>query len=298
MDDRLGCNPSTRNTRKQASCKEAQEVNITLSETIAYTRFSINALSSDPPGLSNPEQDRREKRARRFEQEQQEHMPKRLFPLLPPAPPVNTGDVIDWDEYTVVGTSQKLEKPYLRLTSAPDPASVRPLPVLRKTLDLLLTKWKENAAYTYICDQFKSLRQDLTVQRIKNDFTVRVYEMHARIALEKGDLGEYNQCASQLRQLYALGLDGSRMEFMAYRILYLLHTRDRSGINAIMAELTPAHRADAAVRHALSVRSALATSNYHLFFDLYVGALNMSAYLMDHFVERERCQALCTICRA
>lgn len=31
--------------------------------------------------------------------------------------PVYNSDVIDWDEYTIVGTSLQLEKNYLRLTS-------------------------------------------------------------------------------------------------------------------------------------------------------------------------------------
>ncbi|CDW99498.1 hypothetical protein [Sporisorium scitamineum] len=136
-------------------------------------------------------------------------------------------NVIDWDEHTVVGTSTKLEKSYLRLTSAPDPRTVRPLSTLVQTLELLKKKWRTENNYSYICDQFKSMRQDLTVQRIKNEFTVKVYEIHARIALEMGDLGEYNQCQSQLRGLYAYGIKGSAMEFLAYRILYLLHTKNR-----------------------------------------------------------------------
>ena len=85
----------------------------------------------------------------------------------------------------------------------------------------------------------------LQVQRIKNKFTVQVYEIHARMALEsvrvlcfsafiglfpsQADLVEYNQCQAVLRDLYALGLDGNHFEFLAYRILYLCYTRDRTG---------------------------------------------------------------------
>ncbi|TKY88923.1 hypothetical protein EX895_002164 [Sporisorium graminicola] len=201
-------------------------------------------------------------------------------------------NVIDWDEHTVVGTSSKLEKSYLRLTSAPDPKTVRPLSTLVQTLELLKKKWRTENNYSYICDQFKSMRQDLTVQRIKNEFTVKVYEIHARIALEMGDLGEYNQCQSQLRGLYAYGIKGSAMEFLAYRILYLLHTKNRRDVNALMAELTEEDKAEPAVEHALQVRAALVTGNYHSFFQLYTDAPNMNAYIMDHFVERERINAL------
>jgi hypothetical protein len=80
--------------------------------------------------------------------------------------PVFNPDVIDWDEQTIVGTSKQLEKPYLRLTSAPDPREVRPLPVLKQTLEHLKRKWRDEGNYAWVCDQFKSLRQDLTVRSL------------------------------------------------------------------------------------------------------------------------------------
>ena len=196
----------------------------------------------------------------------------------------------------VVGRCQDLEKKYFRLTSAPNPDTVRPLPVLEKTLELLKKKWKKENNYSYICDQFKSLRQDLTVQHIKTEFTVSVYEIHARIALEKGDLGEYNQCQTQLRALYPQNLGGHPEEFKAYRILYFIHTCNRTDMNDVLADLTPTEKKDSAVKHALEARSALALGNYHLFFQLYLETPHMGAYLMDMFVARERLAALSNIC--
>lgn len=201
-------------------------------------------------------------------------------------------------EGPVIGRSQKLEKNYFRLTSAPNPDDVRPLEILRKTLEHLKTKWRTESNYVYICDQFKSLRQDLTVQHIKNDFTTNVYEIHARIALEKGDLGEYNQCQTQLRALYKQGLGGHPSEFMAYRILYLIHTCNRTDMNDVLSDLTPADKSEPAVQHALNVRSALALGNYHKFFKLYLTVPNMGGYLMDMFIERERFSAMARICKA
>ncbi|KAF2275616.1 uncharacterized protein EI97DRAFT_474943 [Westerdykella ornata] len=197
----------------------------------------------------------------------------------------------------IVGTNMSLEKSYFRLTAPPKPETVRPQHVLEKTLDMLRKKWKSEKNYNYICNQFKSLRQDLTVQHIKNSFTVRVYETHARIALEKGDLGEYNQCQTQLKGLYAQGLGGHPGEFLAYRILYFVYTCNKTDMNDLLAELTIADKSKAEVKHALDVRSSLAVGNYHKFFRLYLDAPNMGAYLMDMFIERERLHALANISR-
>ncbi|KAG0345989.1 hypothetical protein BG004_002685 [Podila humilis] len=243
------------------------------------------------------ERERREKRMKRFEQQLVDKPATTPVPELR-EPPVYNSDVIDWDQHTIVGTCTKLEKGYLRLTSAPDPSTVRPPHVLQKTLQLLKEKWREDANYTYICDQFKSVRQDLTVQRIKNELTVSVYEIHARIALEKGDLGEFNQCQTQLKELYEHNIPGNVMEFTAYRILYQLHTRNYLDIIAVLASLTPVQKGDAAVKHALQVRTALSSSNYYSFFKLYAAAPNMGGYLMDQFVDRERVEAMKSICKA
>ena len=195
----------------------------------------------------------------------------------------------------VVGRSQNLEKKYFRLTSAPNPDDVRPLPILRQTLELLKKKWRDESNYGWACDQFKSLRQDLTVQHIKNDFTTSVYEIHARIALEKGDLGEYNQCQSQLKALYRQNLGGHPIEFKAYRILYYIYTNNKTDMNDVLSELTTTEKREPPIKHALAVRSALALGNHHRFFQLSLDVPNMGAYLVDMFVERERLSALSRI---
>jgi hypothetical protein len=75
----------------------------------------------------------------------------------------------------IVGTSTKLEKGYFRLTRAPLPEEVRPQPVLAAALSRLLRMIAAHEdKYLYYNDQFKAMRQDLTVQGIKNEFTVQV----------------------------------------------------------------------------------------------------------------------------
>lgn len=74
------------------------------------------------------------------------------------------------DDWKIIGTSQSLEKQYLRITGMPDPKTVRPEPVLKKVLEYLRSKNRQGESYEYIIWQFRSLRQDLLIQHIKNSF--------------------------------------------------------------------------------------------------------------------------------
>ncbi|KAH6761965.1 SAC3/GANP/Nin1/mts3/eIF-3 p25 family [Perilla frutescens var. hirtella] len=203
---------------------------------------------------------------------------------------------IDWDALTVKGTCQDIEKRYLRLTSAPDPATVRPEEVLEKALEMVQNSQKN---YLYKCDQLKSIRQDLTVQHIRNELTVKVYEIHARLAIEVGDLPEYNQCQSQLKTLYAEGISGCHMEFAAYNLLcVILHSNNNRDLVTAMSRLPSDAKNDKSVKHALSVRTAVTSGNYVMFFRLYKMAPNLNTFLMDLYVEKMRYAAVKCISRS
>lgn len=82
-------------------------------------------------------------------------------------------------------------------------AQVRPPEILKKAFEHVLQKHRDGSAtWRYVEEQFRSIRQDLTVQGIKDDFVRRVYETNGRLALSYHDLGQFNQCQTQLRDLY------------------------------------------------------------------------------------------------
>lgn len=223
-----------------------------------------------------------------------------------------------------------LEKSYLRLTDYPRREDVRPEKFLVKSLAHIKNRYLRDEDFEWANDQLKSVRQDLTVQSIRNRFVLDVYETHARILLEQGDLNEFNQCQTVLRTLTqgSFGLENNfessdfmddelesvcgdgaedtplrqsesaEDEFRGYSFLYALV---RSSWSDLKTELARArgklakegNRCDRAssCTHALQVVTAVSDNDYRGFFRLYESAPHMSAYLMDFLVKRVRDRA-------
>lgn len=154
----------------------------------------------------------------------------------------------------IVGTSESLEKPFLRLTGPPDPSAIRPRRVLAKALEMLQRRWKDKggaADYEYICEQLRSIRQDMAVQAIKGELAVAVYETHARYALHAGDLDHFNQCQSVLRGLYAAHIESChRMEFVGYGVLYQVLRDIKLEIPGYLKDLDDDMRRHPFIQHA------------------------------------------------
>lgn len=132
-----------------------------------------------------------------------------------------------------------------------------------------------------------------------------MYETHARVALECDDLNEYNQCQTQLKQLYVEGFRGCEMEFLAYRILYYVYltankkyTLGSCDLAFTMQGLTEEALKDANVTHAMQIRRAIQQDNYHRFFSLYRETPNMGNYILDLMIDTWRVQALQKIVKA
>lgn len=216
----------------------------------------------------------------------------------------------DFERMTVKGVCQTLEKDYLRLTAPPRPEMVRPEPILRKHLQNLLSSDNTNSGmyasrdYLWMCSQYKALRQDLTIQRISNDLAVDVYEAHARLALREGDLNEFNQCQTQLPDLYEANPKvGARDEFRAYRLLYHVYlittiTKEQAAATSEITKSLAIANPGPSLQHALDIRRSIAHHEYATFFRLHFQSPHLGKYLTERMVPIMRYRALTMIIKA
>ena len=221
-----------------------------------------------------------------------------------------------------VGTNRTIEKQYLRLTTFPKAQDVRPLEVLKMSLKHIKEQYIKNEDFDWANEQLKSVRQDITVQGLRTMFVLDVYETHARILLEYGDLNEFNQCQTMIRTLttgigssvddglgenieLAYDVDGSpkllsqlddqKDEFGGYRLLYALIQNADISKSLTQTRLTVKERTEdrssqklSSCLHAMNVIKAVIHSDYRQFFRLYNSAPHLSSFLMDFLVKRIR----------
>jgi hypothetical protein len=221
-----------------------------------------------------------------------------------------------------VRTNRTIEKQYLRLTTFPKADDVRPLEVLKMSLKHIKEQYIKNEDFDWANEQLKSVRQDITVQGLRTMFVLEVYETHARILLEYGDLNEFNQCQTMIRTLTTgmgssiddgLGkdielsydvdgspkllaqLDDQEDEFAGYRLLYALIQNADISKSLIQTRLTIEKKSKdqssqklSSCLHAMNVIRAVIHSDYRQFFRLYNAAPHLSSFLMDFLVKRIR----------
>lgn len=237
--------------------------------------------------------DRKRQRIERF------NNPK-MSPSLLPSKPLDKSA-------PVVGVSQNIEKSYYRLTSEPDVNLVRPQEVLQKAVKVLLEKL-DTKPYSYIKDQFKAIRQDMTVQHIKNDFAMYIYETNSRIAIDNNDLGEFNQCVSQLEYFFEKKtvrnshLNQTELEFICYRVLYYLIVENHSEIFKIKINLKdrqfinqPEIEKLRFVNLSFELQNYMLTSNYYRFFktiDKFKPLKNAYQLITTHLMEKQQVRSI------
>ena len=200
-----------------------------------------------------------------------------------------------------------LEKSYTRLTTLPNAADVRPLPVLREAFELVGRKWRAERDYAYACDMLKAIRQDLTVQHLTQAdesrcaFAVSVYETHAILALQAGDLGEFGACQAALVPLHAARPSLRAAEFGAYRLLHAAALRGDSlaaELRGILSSLRAEHAAHPAVAQALRVGIALQSDDCLAVLDALPRLHFHGACLLRAQLPKLRERALLALCKA
>jgi hypothetical protein len=163
--------------------------------------------------------------------------------------------------------------------------------VLRRALTSVKEKWISTHDYHYACEQLKSIRQDLRVQSIKNQFACEVYATHCRLALEVGDIGEFKACLVILTdELFSI--TPNLAEFCCYRLLYHAMVDDMLSVLTLLRRWPSSVRALSDVKFAIDVVRACNVDNFCAFFQLAQRAPVMSIYLMERMYEKQRTMAL------
>ncbi|EKE42059.1 hypothetical protein ENUP19_0037G0032 [Entamoeba nuttalli] len=203
-------------------------------------------------------------------------------------------------ETAIVGCSKSLEKSYYRLKGEPKLDEIRNEETLKTALNFVLMKYKKNKDYAYLCDQLKGIRQDITVQRINNDFTVLVYKVHAKYSIQHKDVSEFNQCISVLMHLFKElqypAEDESVLMFTSFQILYTAYVNSLFQFKAIVDTLPETVKANIGIQIAINVSIAYFNDDPYTFFIIYKRAPKLLKKVIYSIIERMQFKTIQMIC--
>lgn len=187
----------------------------------------------------------------------------------------------------IVGTCQEVERRYVRVTSQPDPRTVRPEPVLREALARVQERERKGRDYEECQDLYMSICQDLRLQQLDGPLAIEVRESFAQCAMRartgppdgaKGmDVKALSDSLLHLQALYAQHPGQPReLEFALYRMLLWLALAQDAGpeqqtgwvsLAPATAALLP-HRAAPLARFGLDVLAAVTAADSARYFAL------------------------------
>ena len=121
---------------------------------------------------------------------------------------------------------------------------------------------------------------------------------HVERTIRHGDTGLYGRVYSLSYSHAAAWNEQKWCDFWTLRLGRCILMNTFQDLNLLVGQLSGKQKVSNAIKHALEVQRALSTNNYHAFFELYSNAPNMGAYIMDHFVDRERTKALMIMSKA
>lgn len=122
-----------------------------------------------------------------------------------------------------MSNENRLEKKYERLdlSSNLNNNNLRDLYTLKKSFKYVLEKYNENNDYSYIISQLKSIRQELIIQKIKDNFVIEVYEKSVELSIENNDIPNFNVSISYLiNDLYPFIPNKNFIKFYRYYLIY------------------------------------------------------------------------------
>ena len=183
-------------------------------------------------------------------------------------------------------------RPYQRLTSAPSPSFVRPLPVLSSSLEHIAALSSSGASYDRVLSELRSVRQDITLQGLAmTSLSFDVYYFNMVASLENGDVEEVGVCVEKLWSFVDAGSCAERKAdvITSVKILKCL-LPPVTPLSPSLQFLAP-HLSSLGPISTVSLRIATwhnLSSSWMMFFSEYERCSNATCYVLDYLVSKFR----------